>query len=237
MKRLLNLFNAKSVQAEPTDSLAMPPELEQINSYSMSGFPVLKKLYRLGQDIVNREIPGDFVECGVCNGGSAAAIACAMRDTGRQVWLYDSFEGLPSPKPIDGSDADEYFGKCVGAEETVREAMGILDFPEDKYIIRKGWFEDTFKAPLPQAVSLLHIDADWYDSVMLSLNTFYDLVPDGGIIILDDFGHWEGCREAFYDFIAQRKLKPLLERFGHTQAFWIKERIHNRDFTGQWEIP
>jgi O-methyltransferase len=72
---------------------------------------------------------------------------------------------------------------------------------------------------------------------MLSLNTFYDLVPDGGIIILDDFGHWEGCREAFYDFIAQRKLKPLLERFGHTQAFWIKERIHNRDFTGQWEIP
>src|SRR5206468_12484893 len=57
---------------------------------------------------------------------------------------------------------------------------------------------------LPELVSILHIDADWYDSVLLALNTFYDRVAEGGIVVLDDFGHKEGCREAFYDFISQR---------------------------------
>ena len=78
------------------------------------------------------------------------------------------------------------------------------------------------------SIAFLHIDADWYDSVQLALETFYDRVSTGGVIILDDFGHWEGCREAFYDFAADRGIKPLLERFGHTQAYWIKDRTHNR---------
>jgi O-methyltransferase len=214
----------------------MPPELEQLDSYSLCGVPLLKKLYKLGQDVVNRQIPGDFVECGVCNGGSAAAIALALRNTGRQVWLYDSFLGMPSTKDVDGAEAATYVGTCVGAEEQVRAAMRLVHFPEENYIIRKGWFEKTFHDPLPQTVSILHIDADWYDSVMLSLKTFYDLVPEGGVIVLDDFGHWEGCREAFYDFIAKRGIKPLLERVGHSQAFWVKGQLHNRECLEKWEI-
>ncbi|MDD1419088.1 TylF/MycF family methyltransferase [Dolichospermum sp. ST_sed1] len=237
MKQILQFFKSKSITSEPDFILKVPPEIEQLNNYSMSGIRVLKKLYILGQDILNRSIPGDFVECGVCNGGSAAAIALSLRSTGRKVWLYDSFLGMPETKEVDGLAAAKYVGRCVGAEEKVREAMEIAGFANENYIIRKGWFQDSFQAPLPQAVSLLHIDADWYDSVMLSLNTFYDLVPEGGIIILDDFGHWEGCREAFYDFTAQRGIKPLLERFGHTQIFWVKERSNNREFAGKWYIP
>lgn len=237
MRRFLKLLNARTGTAEQDSKLRMPPELEQLNFYSMSGIQVLNKLNTIAQDVVNRKIPGDFVECGVCNGGSAAAIACALRDTERKVWLYDSFMGMPATKEVDGQVAATYVGACVGAEEKVRQAMQISRFSEENYKIQKGWFEETFKTPLPQTVSLLHIDADWYDSVTLSLNTFYDLVPDGGVIILDDFGHWEGCREAFYDFIAQRGLKPLLERFGHTQAFWLKGREHNRELAGKWEIP
>ncbi|MEQ9620629.1 TylF/MycF/NovP-related O-methyltransferase [Coleofasciculus chthonoplastes] len=237
MRNLLKLLKPKSDYADLDPMLKVIPELERLNSYSLSRLQVLKKLYSLGQDVVNRKIPGDFVECGVCNGGSAAAIASAFGNTERKVWLYDSFMGLPAAKEIDGSDAAKYFGRFVGAEEKVQEAMRIVHFPEENYIIRKGWFENTFNEPLPQAVSILHIDADWYDSVMLSLKTFYERVADGGVIILDDFGHWEGCREAFYDFIAQHDLKPLLERCGHTQAFWVKGRVHNREFADRWEIP
>ena len=144
---------------------------------------------------------------------------------------------MSKPKPVDGAFAAQYADALVGSEEKAREAMQIVRFPEGKCIIRKGWFSDTFTEPLPQKVSLLHIDADWYDNVTLSLNTFYDRVAAGGIIILDDFGHWEGCREAFYDFVQQRGIKPVLERFGHTQAFWVKGRTHNREFVGKWEIP
>ncbi|GAC1404449.1 MAG: hypothetical protein NVSMB56_19020 [Pyrinomonadaceae bacterium] len=205
-------------------------ELQRIRSYSMSDIRLLEELNTLAHDVIAQKVVGDFVECGVCNGGSAAAVACALRDTDRRLWLYDSFQGLPEPIECDGGLAREFVGKCLGAEENVREALRLSEFPEERYTIRKGWFHETFPLrPLPDAVAILHIDADWYDSVMLTLNTFYDLVPDGGVIILDDFGHWEGCREAFYDFVAERKIKPLLERFGHTQAFWVKNREHNRD--------
>ena len=203
----------------------------------MCGGRVLEKHYLLGRDVVARNVTGDFVECGVCNGGSAAAF-CALSVAPDGVHgLYDSFEGMPATKEVDGPVATTYVGKCVGSENKVREAMGLVGYSEQSIVIRKGWFEETFAAPLPTSVALLHVDCDWYESVMLSLRTFYDLVPSGGVIVLDDFGHWEGCREAFYDFVLERKLKPLLERFGYTQAFWVKERKHNREFKGRWKFP
>jgi O-methyltransferase len=60
------------------------------------------------------------------------------------------------------------------------------------------------------------------------LDNFYKLIPEGGCIVLDDFGYWEGCREAFYDFCLKNNEKPLLERVGTTQAYWIKGRMNNR---------
>lgn len=212
-------------------------ELQQLAPYSVSGIRSLEKLYRLGLDVIARGVEGDFVECGVFNGGSAAAMACAMRTTNRRIWLFDSFQGMSPTQDKDGMLAAQYVGALVGEEVRVREAMRMAKMPEDRYIIRKGWFADTLRLPLPEKVAQLHIDADWYDNVTLILKTFYDRVPDGGSIILDDFGHWEGCREAFYDFVRERNLKPLLERCGHTQAFWIKGRGHNRDFSRRGEIP
>lgn len=210
------------------DGLPGPPEIAKLETYSMAGPYILKNLYILAEDVIARNVAGDFVECGVCNGGSAAAIASAFRNTDRRVWLYDSFQGLPAPADVDGPSAGNYTGLCVGSEEKVREAMRVARFPQKHCVIRKGWFQDTFQSELPDVVSFLHIDSDWYDSVMLSLVTFYDRVAEGGVIVLDDFGHWEGCREAFYDFAQARQLKPLLERFAHTQAFWVKGRTHNR---------
>lgn len=238
MRRLLRqLVSPESMEAKGGGGFALPEELALLTSYSMAGLQVLEKLYVLGRDVVARNISGDWVECGVCNGGSAAAIACAFRDTDRKGWLYDSFMGMPSTREVDGRAADQYIGACVGSEDKVREALRIVHYSENNYIIRRGHFKDTFRDPTPQTISFLHVDADWYDSVILSLKTFYDLVAEGGVIVLDDFGHWEGCREAFYDFVKQRGLKPLLERFGHTQAFWVKGRMHNREFVGRREIP
>jgi O-methyltransferase len=216
----------------------LPSELRLFDEHSMSGIQVINRQYALARDVVVRGIEGDFVECGVCDGGSAAAISFGLSvDSRRHAWLYDSFEGLPEGKEIDGPGAKEWpKGSCRGAEEKVHRVMAAARVLRRDYTIRKGWFKDTFSLRIPDKICFLHVDADWYDSVLLSLETFHDRVVDGGIILLDDFGYWEGCREAFYDFIAARRLKPVLERFGSAQAYWVKGREHNRDLAPGWEM-
>jgi O-methyltransferase len=203
--------------------------IDAIRPYTMCDLDALRSISRLASYVTEKQITGDLVECGVCNGGTAALIASLANGNARKLWLYDSFEGMPETKEIDGEDAKQWVGKCVGQVEIVYQALNTVNFPNDRVILKKGWFDETFKQPLPDRISFLNIDADWYASVSLCLETFYDRVVDGGVILLDDFGYWEGCREAYYDFCGARKLKPLLERAGRTQAYWIKGRGHNRD--------
>lgn len=210
-----------------------PSALEKLQPFTMSSADALRCLYRIGRDLSERGIAGDIVECGVFNGGSAGALACSLGKEPRHFWLYDSFAGMPPASAADGPAAAPYEGKGVGSVEKVREAMRLAGMAETAFTIRPGWFADTFQQPLPERVALIHIDCDWYDSVTLTLRTFYDRVSEGGVVILDDFGHWDGAREAFYDFISERGLKPLVERFGHSQLFWLKGRANNRDARGR----
>ena len=62
----------------------------------------------------------------------------------------------------------------------------------------------------------------------------HERIPPGGVVVLDDFGWWEGCREAFYDFCSRHGEKPLLERVDCDQAYWIKGKTDNRDRQGGW---
>ncbi len=219
----------KSVISPSQKDKGLLPLLKKVRPFTMCEAPALNNLYNQGQRLAKTNIPGDIVECGCCNGGSSASVALGLGDAKRRFWLYDSFEGLPAPKEVDGKDAEKWVGGCVGAVENVKRALSVAGLPENMAVIRKGWFQDTFKQPIADKIALLHIDADWYDSVSLALNTFYDRVSEGGVIVLDDFGYWEGCREAFYDFCKQKNIKPLLERSGVAQAYWIKGKVHNRD--------
>ena len=99
----------------------------------------------------------------------------------------------------------------------------------DATILREGWFAETFAQPGPDAVALLHIDADFYDGVRAALRHFYDCVVVGGIIILDDFAWWEGTRRAFYEFCVERDVAPIIHRHGVTGAlYWFKEETYAR---------
>lgn len=185
----------------------------------------LKSLANLASRLDQGPVEGDIVECGTYKGGSAAVIS---QHSKRHLWLYDSFEGLPAPSELDGSEAVEWTGKCYGRETDVIDVMNRVGTPPSQYTIVKGWFSDTFKRPLPKKIALLHCDADWYDSVFLCLETFYPLMDDGAVVVLDDFGAWEGCREAYYDFCCKHNVKPLLERVDSCQAFWEKGKGSNR---------
>ncbi len=194
----------------------------------------LATLHGLARELCESGADGDVVECGVCRGGSAAVLAAAIRDSKRLLWLYDSFEGMPAPGPQDPAAAQAETGRLAVGTDPVHAALRKVRFPEERVRIRKGPFRETFGGALPGKVALLHIDADWYDSVLGSLQTFYPLVSDGGWIVLDDFGHWEGARRAFYAFCQSQHIDPLIERVGYTQAFWRKAQETNREAAGRY---
>jgi len=214
--------NPLFVQHQVTEQL-----LEQIQPYTLCSRSRLINLARLADQTNQQGIPGDFVECGTYKGGSAALLSQFL-GSNRHLWLYDSFQGMPPTSSQDGPDAPIWVGDCAAMISDVEDVLGKVDAPQQRCHIQAGWFQETFRWELPQQVVLLHCDADWYESVLLVLETFYDRIPPGGYIVLDDFGYWEGCREAFYDFCSRRGIKPLLERLGSTQAYWVKGQSHNR---------
>lgn len=210
--------------------------LQSVQPYTMSDPLRLVTLNKLVQELSTNGVAGDIVECGVCNGGSAAVMATAVvQCPERSLWLYDTFEGIPQAHETDGPLAQTLTGHFVGSVQMVREALSKVGYPLERVTLKKGLFRETFKDQLPGNIALLHIDADWYESVLLALQTLYPLVSDGGFIVLDDFGHWEGSRKAFYDFCRAESIQPLLERVGATQAFWRKGLEHNRDLYGAFE--
>jgi len=189
----------------------------------------LINLYNLVQKVNSMGLDGDIVECGVWNGGSAAlmAFACLKNNAAnnRILWLFDSFAGLPPPGPRDGIIENKYYfqGLNEGSVQKVEKAFRKLSLPMDDVNIFPGWFENTLTKAEIERIAILHIDADWYNSVMSVLQAFYDKVVPGGFIVLDDYGYWDGCTRAFEDYVSQNRLNGIkLKQVDSTGAYFQK---------------
>ena len=153
------------------------------------------------------KIPGCVVECGAWKGGMAAGISTVMKPA-RSYYLFDSFEGLPPAQEIDGeaalayqrnTDLPSYYDNCKASAEDAEEAMRIVGCTQ--YAIVKGWFKDVLPGyEFEEPIALLRIDCDWYASTKFCLETLYEKVTRGGIIIFDDYFAWDGCKKAVDDF-------------------------------------
>jgi O-methyltransferase len=225
-KNLARIFSKSSDRSR--SSAALDPEvLAAVKPYTFCADEKLESLHQLAMRLHEKGVEGDIVECGTYKGGSSAILGSTLSPK-QHLWLYDSFAGMPEVSANDGPDAGQYAGKGVASKADVEEVLAKLHVSPEQVTIREGWFADSFKSPLPETVAFLHCDADWYESVMLVLETFYPRVVEGGCIVLDDFGYWEGCREAFYAFCAKHNVPPLLERRSIDQAYWFKGKAHNR---------
>jgi O-methyltransferase len=219
----MNLFqNLKSRFAEQRLARMVRP-------YTLVGPARVKNLQRLAQRIEDERIPGDVLECGVCNGGTAAVLARSATHSplNRTVWLLDSFQGMPSVTSQDadgfrGDSAAAHVGKEVGDPRRVRQVLGKVGADLSRVRILPGWFADTFPSVTASQIALLNIDADWYESVKLCLHTFYDRVVPGGFISFDDYGHWPGCRAAVDEFFQLRQLPYKLVPVDYT-AHWFQK--------------
>ena len=191
------------------------------DGYTMATSRRGRTLHRLAADVAARGVPGDLVDCGVWNGGSTALLSAGA--PGRDVWAFDSFEGLPEPGPLDGTESEGWRGECHGAEERLREAFARFAHPE-RLRVRRGWFEATFPAAEDQigAIAVLHCDGDWYASVKLTLETFYPKLSPGGYVVIDDYGHWVGARRATDEFRGRLDISAPLVRVDYTGHYWRK---------------
>ena len=201
-----------------------------VQPYTLVGPERIQSLFRLALRIERERVPGDVMECGVCNGGTAAVLARTATHSrmNRAVWLLDSFQGMPEVTENDtattqGDNPKEHVGKEVGSESRVREVLKLVGADMQRVRIVAGWFQDTLGSVTAEKIALLNIDADWYGSVKICLETFYDRVVPGGFISFDDYGHWPGCRKAVDEFIAGRRLPYKLQQVDYTARWFRKE--------------
>jgi O-methyltransferase len=212
----------------------------KVSTHTMVSFERLATLWNQVRHLDQIGVPGDLVECGVWRGGSSGMMALAHLHSGaprRNIHLFDSFEGLP--EPMTGKDGDKAvaysnnrangitksIGKCVGPLEDNKELMeSIVGYPKSKLIYHQGWFEKTIPA-LPKEfgpIALLRLDGDWYESTKICLDNLYDRVSSGGIVVIDDYGHWEGCKKAVDEFFQERAIKPYLHYIDYTGRYFFK---------------
>jgi hypothetical protein len=189
--------------------------------YTMIGSRRARALRRMARACDQDRVPGAFVDCGCFNGGSSVMMSSGAPD--REVWAFDSFEGLPEAGPRDPVHAQDWVGQLVASEAKVCEAFSRFASPGRLHVI-KGWFEESFPAAARQIdqIAILHADGDWYDSVKLTLETFEPRVRPGGFVVIDDYGAWEGAREATHEYRTARGIGTPLVEIDQTAAYWRK---------------
>ena len=180
-----------------------------------------------------RGIPGDIVECGVWKGGACLLAAETLRDReksgDRRIWLYDTFEGMPEPGREDFiaasgqslSERDPAGWWAAGVDE-VKETLSLSGMDEDRFVLVPGRVEDTLKTTVPEEISVLRLDTDWYESTKMELEILFPRLSEGGILIIDDYGHFTGARKAVDEYLAGLGGTFLLHRSDYTGRVLIK---------------
>jgi len=203
--------------------------ITDVKPWTMTSPEKLNALILAVRHVVKHQVPGDVVECGVWRGGSMQATARTLMeagDTSRNLYLFDTFEGMPPPTEEDlrqdGRSAADLLAAsektsgvwAVATLEDVRAGMGRIGYPDDKVHFVPGLVEETVPDQAPEQIAVLRLDTDWYASTKHELDHLYDRVPSGGVVIIDDYDYWEGSRKAVDEFVATTGARLLLAPMG-----------------------
>lgn len=192
--------------------------------------------YSAARYVVESQISGAIVECGVWRGGCSMLMALGLRnvqDENREIWLYDTFSGMTTPQQPDvfistgesastmlrntpkmGNSMSEWTVWCLADESDVLHGMQTTGYPMELVRTIRGPVEETLPTNLPDKIAVARLDTDWYSSTKVELELLYDRISPGGVLILDDYDHWAGARRAADEFFAERGISPFLIRAG-----------------------
>jgi hypothetical protein len=162
--------------------------------------------------LVKHQVEGVIVECGVWRGGSMQAIALTLMengDTSRDLHLFDTFQGMSEPtahdvRVKDGRTAEDLMEErdttakiwAMSSLQDVQEGMAEIAYPQDRIHYHVGKVEETLPGEAPDRIALLRLDTDWYESTKHELEHLYDSLVPGGVLMIDDYGYWDGSRRA-----------------------------------------
>jgi len=244
MKRLphsLGSFIRRSVEHVTLPSDLTTEEIDifrRVEPFTMTSPERVAALCNAVKHVVNNRIAGDVVECGVWRGGSMMAVAIcllASHDT-RELHLFDTFEGMPAASSFDksyrGDSAAEMLTRtkkkagrnvwCIADQDDVTRNVASTGYDMTHVHLVPGKVEDTIPANAPRTIALLRLDTDWYESTKHELTHLYHRLVSGGVLIIDDYGYWQGARRAVDEFLSDQSPRPLLCRVDNTARIAIK---------------
>lgn len=203
--------------------------------FTMTSVERMAALMNAVTHIAEKRIPGDIVECGVWRGGSMMTIALTLLARGeatRSLYLYDTFEGMSSPtsvdRRVDGVSADDLLRldpsgtRCYASLDDVMANVISTGYPVEKLHFIKGKVEETIPASLPPGLAILRLDTDWYESTKHELTHLYPLLHANGILIIDDYGHWQGARKAVDEYFHEKGSAVYLHRIDETGRIVVR---------------
>jgi hypothetical protein len=222
---------------------ATPFQIETINAVSSATMTSPQRILAFCdavEHVTRHKIPGDVVECGVWKGGSMAAAARTLvhhngsnpnqQQIARDLWMYDTFDGMSAPTDqdvdflghtaavlMDQQDPEESTSVwCKSPLDEVKETMAKTGYPSSQIRYVVGKVEDTLPTNTPDSISILRLDTDWFESTRCEMEHLFPKLQPGGILIIDDYGHWQGCRKAVDEYFEQHKIQMLLNRIDYT---------------------
>lgn len=197
--------------------------IDTVRPYTMTGLPALWATMQAVDHVVRHGIDGDFVECGVWRGGNVVLAGLMRQHLGADFTIraYDTFAGMTPPtefdaKPLTELDVQAKFDRLAAGDHNEWCYASLDDVlanyarhvGDNALIAIKGSVLDTLREPanLPERISVLRLDTDFYDSTLVELEILWPRLVTGGILMIDDFGEWAGARKATEEYFAGRKL-------------------------------
>jgi O-methyltransferase len=238
--RMPRLFRRSSRRLPP-----LPPDLdddartivETVAPFTMTSPERIVALRDAVRHVCRHQIAGDIVECGVWRGGSMMAVALTLMEIGerRPLHLFDTFDGMPPPGELDRDLGGQAAASLLAGEppETgdtwarsplaeVRRNLAATGYPDHLIRFVPGRVEETIPAAAPEQIAVLRLDTDWYESTRHELEHLFPRLVPGGVLIIDDYGHWQGARRAVDEFLAASRAPLLLSRIDYTGRLAVK---------------
>lgn len=201
-----------------------------IKNYTKSGPERIEAMKSALRHIDLNNVTGDIVECGVWRGGN---IMLARKMCPKRVcWLYDTFEGMTEPGPFDlkRSGNKPPPNKAISKNWTKASLeevksnfieFNLYDITKMRFVIGDVCLTLLLEKNLPENIALLRLDTDWYQSTAVELRQLYPRLVSGGIMIVDDYGHWLGARKAVDDYLSAKEI-ALLQKIDYTAVMMVK---------------
>ncbi len=238
IRAALRRFGYEVIAASDLEQAPYPPDfdadlvalIERVRPYTLTSPERIAALREAVRHVVRAGVPGAFVECGVWRGGSMMVVALTLTELGvddRELVLFDTFTHMPLPGPEDvdlfGTHAADVYEEASAAEafrylplDEVQRVLAGTGYPVERMRFVQGLVEETIPDAAPAEIALCRLDTDWYESTRHEMEHLFPRIVPGGILLVDDYGHFMGAKKAVDEYFAAHGPEVLLNRIDFT---------------------